>query len=112
MNNNRFLLAVLAGSIIAFFGGWLIFGILFGNYYSSNTNDVARVLMKEEPQVWAIALSNIAWAFLLVFVLQRTHSNTFARGFVTSLWVSALIAGIFDLSMYAFWNIYELRFII
>lgn len=110
--NTRFYLAVLAASLIAFFGGWLIFGILFADFYSSNTNEAAKVLIKTPPEIWAIALSNIGWSLLITWVLQQTGNTTFARGFIISLWISALIILIFDLSIYAFWNMYELGFVI
>src|SRR2546428_8571757 len=110
--SNRFFLAAITGAIIAFLGGWLIFGIIFKNYYSSHINEIARVIVREEPKVVAIAISNIAWALLLTFVLQRTGSTNFAKGFIMSLWVSFLIALIFDFSVYAFWNIYEIKFLV
>lgn len=108
----KFFLAVLAASVLAFFGGWLIFGIIFNEYYSSNTNEVAKVLMKSPPSIWAIAVSNIAWALLITWVLQKTGSTNMMKGFRTSIWVSFLVVLVFNLSMYAFWNIYELPFLI
>ena len=109
---NNFLLAVLAGSAIAFFGGWFIFGVLFSDYYMSNTNEAAKALIKSEPEIWAIAIGNIAWTFLITYVLQKTASTNFAKGFITSLWVSLLIILVFDLSIYAFWNIYNFGFVV
>ena len=112
MNNRKFFLAVLTASVLAFFGGWLVFGFLFMDYYSSNTNEAAKILMKDEPALWAVAIGNIAWAVLVTWVLQKTGSSTFYKGFMTSLWVSFLVITLFDISMYAFWNIYELRFLL
>lgn len=112
MSNNRFFLAVLASSLFAFFGGWLVFGFLFMDYYSSNTNEAAKILMKDEPVMWAIALSNIAWALLITWVLRKTGSTGFYRGFMTSLWVSFLLITVFNISMYGLWDIYEIRFLI
>lgn len=108
----KFFLAVLAASVLAFFGGWLIFGIIFNEYYSSNTNEAAKLLMKSPTNMWAVAVSNIAWALLITWVLQKTGSTNMMKGFRTSLWVSFLVVLVFNLSMYAFWNIYELPFLI
>lgn len=110
--NTRFYLAVLAASFIAFFGGWLIFGILFEDFYLSNTNETAKAIMKTPPEIWAIALSNIGWSLLLTWVLQQTGNTTFVRGLIISLWISSLIVLIFDLSIYAFWNMYDLGFVV
>lgn len=108
----KFFLAVLASSALAFFGGWLIFGIIFNEYYSSNTNEAAKLLMKSPTNMWAVAVSNIAWALLITWVLQKTGSTNMMKGFRTSLWVSFLVVLVFNLSMYAFWNIYELPFLL
>lgn len=108
----KFFLAVLAASVLAFFGGWLIFGIIFNEYYSSNTNQAAKLLMKSPTNMWAVAVSNIAWALLITWVLQKTGSTNMMKGFRTSIWVSFLVALVFNLSMYAFWNIYELPFLL
>lgn len=108
----KFFLAVLTASVLAFFGGWLIFGIIFNEYYSSNTNEAAKLLMKSPTNMWAVAVSNIAWALLITWVLQKTGSTNMMKGFRTSLWVSFLVVLVFNLSMYAFWNIYELPFLI
>jgi hypothetical protein len=110
--NNRFFLAVLAASVIAFFGGWIIFGVVFSDYYMSNTKEVAKILVKPEPEIWAIAIGNIAWSILITYVLQKTGNTSFAKGFITSLWFSFLVMLIFDLSVYAFWDIYGIKFVI
>lgn len=68
--------------------------------------------MKDPPVYWAMAISNIAWAILITYVLEKTGSNSFVKGFITGLWVSFLVMLIFDLSIYAFWNIYNLSFLI
>lgn len=112
MNNNRLFLATLVSSAVAFFGGWLIFGFLFMDYYSSNVNQAAKILERSEPMIWAIAIVNIAWSLLISWVLQRTNNTGFSRGFLTSLWISFLICVLFDFSIYNMWDIYEVNFIL
>jgi hypothetical protein len=109
--NYKFFLAVLAASLIAFLGGWLIFGVVFSDYYSSHTLEGARLLIKEPPEMWAIALANVAWALLVTWILEKTASINFTRGFLTGMWVSFLVVFIFDISMYSFWEIYDLGFL-
>lgn len=109
--NTRFFLAVLVASLLAFFGGWLVFGVAFSDYYDSNMNKAAKILIKEPMAIWAIAISNIAWTLLITWVLQKTGSTTFMKGLSTSLWISFLVILVFDLSIYGFWDIYGLGFI-
>jgi hypothetical protein len=110
--NGRFFLAVLAASLVAFLGGWLLFGVAMPDYYASNINPDAKPLMKKDVVMWAIALSNIAWALLVTAVIRRSGSLNFARGFLTGLWVSFLVIVAFDLSMYAFFDIYQFSFLV
>lgn len=110
--NSKFFFALIVSSALAFFGGWLIFGIVFMDYYASSTSELAKTLMKSPSNMWGIAISNIAWALLITWVLQKTGSTTMMKGFMTSLWVSFLVSVAFDVSIYSFWNIYDIRFMI
>ncbi|HLC82677.1 MAG TPA: hypothetical protein VJI69_02530 [Bacteroidia bacterium] len=109
--NSRFFLSIIVTSFLAFFGGWLLFGIVFADYYMSQASEVSKVLMKNPPEMWAIAIGNIAWVLLITCVLQKVGSLTFTKGFLTSLWISFLVMLMFDISIYAFWNIYKIEFL-
>ena len=67
-NINKFLLAVIPASFTAFLGGWLIFGIVFADYYASNTNEIAKAVLKDPPEMWAIVIANVSWALLITYV--------------------------------------------
>jgi hypothetical protein len=108
----KFVLAVIAGSAVAFLTGWLIFGILFPQFYGSDLKPGALEITKKPPVMWAIAISNIAWVWLLTWVLRKTSNIGFRRGFIISLWISFLILVTYDTSTYAFFDMYELRFVV
>lgn len=110
--NGKFFIAIIVSSFVAFWGGWLIFGFVFADYYSSNMNAAAAVLTKDPPSFLAIGIANIAWSILIAWVLQKSNSRSFVTGFLTSLWVSFLIMLAFDLSMYAFWDFYKIGFLV
>jgi hypothetical protein len=110
--NSKFIIAVLAASIIVFLGGWILFGIIFSNYYELHTEELAKLIMKKPPVLWTIAVSNIAWALVITWTIQRTNSLTFLTGFLTSSLISFLIITAFDFSMYGFFNIHKLNFVI
>jgi hypothetical protein len=107
MMNTKFFLAVLVSSVLAYFGGWLIFGIGLNNFYSMNTNEAAKVLMKTPLNLVGMAISVIAQSVLITWVLQQTNNTNAMRGFTTSLWVALLTTLSFDLSLYASWNVYN-----
>jgi len=110
--SNRFFLAVIVSTCIAFLGGWLIFGFVFSDYYMSNTKEVAKIIVKNQPQMWAVAIANVAWVLLITCVLQKNENETFVKGFTTSLWISFFIMLVINFSVYAFWDIYPLGFIL
>ena len=98
--NSKFLLAVLAATIIAFFGGSLIWGVLLENYYAANSTDAAKALLRSEEDMvmWAMIVGNLLWATVIVWVLDKTGSRSAATGAVTA----AILIGFFSLSMNMF----------
>lgn len=110
--NSKFFIAVLVTALAAFLGGWLIFGLALAGFYTSNINLESLIIMKSPTILWAMIVGIISWAVLITWVLQKTGSNTFAKGFATSLWVSFLMVLIFDLNMFSMWAIYDLDVII
>jgi len=109
--NGKIFLAITTSTVLAFFGGWLVFGYIFDEYYASNVNPTARVLVKPEPAIGPLFIATLAWSTLLTLLLHKTASITFKNGFITSLWISFCIMLIFDLNVYAFWDIYQLSFL-
>lgn len=112
--NRNFLLAVLVTTVVSFFGGWLVFGMLMMDYYTAHTTEVAKAAMRPEADVvmWAIVGSNLVFSLLLAWILQKTGEIGFMRGFKTGLLVSFLVMLSFDLGMYAFWNAYDMQFLL
>jgi hypothetical protein len=107
----KFVLAVIVASVVAFFSGWLIFGIAFPEFYGAGMKPGALEITKKPPLMWAIALSNIAWVWLLTWVLRKTSNIGFRRGFIISLWISFLLMVTYDISTYGFFDMYEFRFV-
>ena len=106
--NTKTLLAGLAGGVFAFFAGWVIFGMLLMDYYSSNTT-VYEGLTKDPPDMVFIAISNLAWGFLLAVIYQKIGNvKSFGSGLTNGIIISFLIMLMFDTSMYAFYNLNEL----
>ncbi|MFM1876508.1 MAG: hypothetical protein RL266_2245 [Bacteroidota bacterium] len=102
--NTKVILAGLATGVFYFFAGWAIFGIALADFYSSGTT-VYEGLMKTEPNLLLLAVSNIAWAFLVVLVADKTGSGTLKGGAITGLWVGFLLMLCFDSSYGAFYNL-------
>lgn len=102
--NTKVILAGLAAGVFYFFAGWVIYGIALADFYASGTT-VYEGLMKTEPNLALLALSNIAWAFLVVLVAEKTGAGTLKGGAITGLWVGFLMMLCFDSSFGAFYNL-------
>ncbi|MDZ4715122.1 MAG: hypothetical protein SH819_06590 [Cytophagales bacterium] len=110
--NTKTILAGLAGSFFAFFGGWLIYGMLLMDYFQANTT-VYEGLMKDPPDMLFLAVSNLAWGFLFAYLFQKIGTiKSFGAGFTNGLVLSFIITLMFDTSMYAFFNLNPLSFIV
>jgi hypothetical protein len=104
--NSKTLVAGLLTGIVSFLLGWLIFGLLLMNYYSSLMTQYDG-LLKQEPSIWAILVANLASGLFMAYVFQLGNIRTPFRGFVTGMILSFLITLMFDLYLYAQFNLYS-----
>jgi hypothetical protein len=77
--NLKTLLIGIAGGIIIFFAGFLIYGILLMDYFAANVNSFTG-LIKEPTEIWAIGLGNIFWGILLAYSLNIGRIKTGLKG--------------------------------
>jgi hypothetical protein len=99
MNSQKFILAGIAGGIVYFLLGWLVYGMLLQDYMTENT--LAGVMRDEKEMIWwALILGNLASGFVLAYVIGKGGASA-GSGAMTGLVVGLLIALSFDLIMYA-----------
>ena len=88
------------GGITYFFLGWLVYGILLMDFFSSGTNMCAN---RPEGEMiwWAIILSNLLAALFLTLFLDRGKVRGIAGGLKTGAIFGALFTATIDFS---FWS--------
>ena len=96
----KILRGTVAGGIVFFLLGWLVYGVLLMNYMTANMNQcVARPM--EEMVWWALIGSNLLSALLLTLVLKWSG----AKGIVDGLKTGAIFGILLGLSMdLGFWS--------
>ncbi len=101
--NTKFLLAVLAATVLGFFGGWALWGLALEGYYSANMTDAAKALERSEEDMvmWSMVLGQISWGVLLTWVIDKTGSTGAMKAAVTGAILSMLVAASFNFFMYA-----------
>lgn len=68
MNSKTFLIGI-AGGIVVFFTGFLIYGILLMDFFGANTGSYPG-LIKEPMEIWAVGVGNLIWGILLAYFLN------------------------------------------
>lgn len=105
--NKNFLLATVAGAIVLFFAGWLIYAVALGGFYESNAGTASGVVKEPFSYLWMF-LSTVAYAAVLGLILRWAGSTDLAGGFKTAALVGLLMAISFDFGQYALTNVSNL----
>lgn len=93
--NTKVLLAALAGAVVSFLSGWVIYGMLLKGFFDANTMETARSVVRGDDSMvfWALFLGCLAWSSLLALVFSRWAGiSTFKAGAIGGAWVMFLAA--------------------
>ncbi len=90
----KILLSALAGTIVYFIIGWLVFEGLLGKYMSANTTQIVGFKKSDdEASMLMLLVSCAAYALLLSIILGHwSNINTFQEGAILGAIVGVLIA--------------------
>ncbi len=78
MESKTFLIGI-AGGIIVFLTGFLIYGILLMNYFGTSISTYPG-LLKDPMEIWAIGIGNIIWGILLAYSLSSAKVESGIQG--------------------------------
>ena len=90
----KIVLSALAGTIVYFLIGWLVFEGLLGKYMSANTTQISGFKKsEEESSMLMLIVSCAAYALLLAIIMGHwAHINTFNEGAIMGVVVGILVA--------------------
>lgn len=110
MNTQKLLISGLLGGIAAFFGGWLIYGILLNDFMEQNTGSATGVMRSDTEMVWwALIAGNLLYGLLFSYLFNKlSNINTLAVGLSAGAVIGLLMSGAFDLMMYGTSHLYNL----
>lgn len=95
MNAQKRILATVVGTVVAFFGGWIIYGILAKGLLADHMdNSLSR---GDDMIWWAMIVGNLLCAYFFAYVFD--HWNGGVKGFVAGLKVGAIIGLILGFGM-------------
>ena len=108
MDTKRFVAGTVVGGVVLFVVGYLIFTLAFGAFYTANAGSATGV-DRSSQLMWALFLSNLAYAALIMFAIGNQGGALSVIGGTTAgaivgflLWFTA------DFSLYGITNVANL----
>lgn len=109
--NVRAILAAVAGAVVMFLLGYLVFGVALASWYEQQMAAAKALLHTPMPVLWALFLAQLMFTLLLATVYDRYASiSTPAGGAIAGLWMGFLVFMSYDLSSFAFFKFVTLQF--
>lgn len=94
------------GGIFYFLLGWLVYGILFMDYFSAHINQCAS--RTDGTMIWwAIIASNLAAALLLTLILRWSNTASITGALVKGAIFGGLFTAFMDLSFWSMTSMYD-----
>lgn len=104
--STKAILAAVAGSVLAFLLGWVIYGMLLMDFFESNTTKYEG-LMNEMPNLLLIYINNLIWSLLLAFIYEKWAGvRSFGGGIKAGIIIGLPISLSFDLFILAGMNLF------
>ena len=104
--NTKVLLAALAGAVVTFLTGWLLYGVALKGFFDAQVVESAKSVIREQPDLLHIFLGCVAWSLLLALLYSRWAGiSTFKSGAIAGAWIGFLIALGADLFSFAGMNV-------
>ena len=104
--NSKMIIAALVGAIVTFMLGYVVWGLLLGDYYAANTVQYPGLNI-DPPRLWAMFISNLAGCFLLSWIFTTTGVNNFAAGFQRAAFIFFLLSVLNDMMWYSLMNFFS-----
>lgn len=110
MDAKKRIMATLAGFVVFFLMGWLLYGMLLMDFYMNNTGSATGVQRAETEMVWwALALGNVFQAYLLVYIFGKwANITSFGEGLKAGAMIGLILGFGYNLTMYGTSNLMNL----
>ncbi len=100
MNIKKLLIGTIAGGIVFFLLGWLIYGNLLADFMRHHAGEKPHLDRKNILFLYLV-IGNLVQALLLTYIILKSGSRGLANGFITGLTVGLLASVGFDTVIYA-----------
>lgn len=109
MNLQKFILGGIVGGIVYFFLGFLCYGLLLKDFFTSNAGSATGVMRGDEMVLWALILGNLFMGCLLAYVFVKAGITSAVSGAASGLVIGLLFGLAMRLIMYGTTNLMTLK---
>lgn len=111
MNTTKMLISGIAGGIVAFFAGWVIYGMLLMDYMTQNSGSATGVMRTDADMIWwALIAGNLLMGILYSYIFNKwANIATLGAGIGAGAVIGLIMGAGFDLTMYGTSNIMNLN---
>jgi len=100
MNIKKLLMGGIAGGVVFFLLGWVIYGMLLMDIMNANPGTAGNI-GKNPPDFLYLIIGNLAMGFLMTYIFIRANVNSLGAGFITAAIVGLLMGVGYDCTAYA-----------
>ena len=108
MTTQRFAIGTLVGGLVLFFLGYLIFVVVFGEFFAANAGTATGV-PKDPIDFVTLAIGQLAWGAALTLILGWASVSSVGQAARTSATVGLLFFFGIDLTIFATQNTSTLK---
>ena len=104
----KLVIAAIAGSVVQFLLGWLVYGLLLANFMDSQTTHYDGLIKDMDTGSFMILvyLAGLAMSFLLAFIFQRwAKFESILKGLTGGMILGFFIALSYDLNSFSMMNL-------
>ena len=100
MTTQRFAIGTLVGGLVLFFLGYLVFVVLFGDFFAANAGTATGV-QKDPIDFVTLAIGQLAWGAVLTLILGWASVSSVGQAARVSALAGLLFFYGIDLTMFA-----------
>lgn len=110
MDAKKRIIATLAGFVVFFMLGWLLYGMLLMDFFAANSGSATGVMRSDSEMVWwALIVGNLLQSYLLVYIFSKWNDiDSFGSGLKAGATIGLILGFGVDLTLHGTSNIMNL----
>ena len=100
MDIKKLLMGGIAGGVLFFLLGWLIYGMLLMSFMNGHTGAAGNIA-RAEPDFMYLIIGNLAMGFLMAYIFIKAGINSLSSGLITGGVIGLLMAVGYNCLTYA-----------